>query len=118
MHFINHVQLLGRAGSDAATELLSDGSRIARLRLYQSPGQRSAAADPTCFQLVAWNGVAEQLHARVHRGDRLLVQGKLVNRQGRHGDAEFVRTEVHVTHFAVLASRKQGATTHCDNRLV
>ncbi len=102
MSFTNHVQLVGRAGSDATSCLLSDGSRIVRLRLYQPPSRHTTEVEPDYFYLVAWDGIARQLEAQVKRGNRLLVHGRLTNRRWEQEGIMRTRTEVHLSHFVRL----------------
>ncbi len=101
----NQVQLIGRAGHDVELLTLSDGTYRASLRLYQNTRSAAGAEDRQAYPLIAWNQVATQLEARVRRGDRVLVQGRLVNRQIRSGDQHLTRTEVHLSAFTVLTSR-------------
>ena len=102
MAFYNHVQLLGRCGHDIRTTSLSDGSRIARFRLYLDAPVGHGETAAQVHHLIAWNGVATQLERSVQRGDRLLVQGRLLNRtRDRNGSTVRV-TEIHVAHFARL----------------
>ncbi|WP_116124433.1 single-stranded DNA-binding protein [Lewinella sp. IMCC34183] len=114
--FHNHVQLVGRCGNDVATKLLSDGSRIARLRLYQPAPPRSPAADGMVHHLVAWDGLARQMEARVRRGDQLLVHGQLRHRKRHHEGATLIVTEVHVRHFARLRGANAGAEPIAEGR--
>ncbi len=101
----NQVQLIGRAGHDVELLTLSDGTYRASLRLYQNCRGAAAAEDRQAYPLIAWNQVATQLEARVRRGDRVLIQGRLVNRQVRAGEQAVTKTEVHLSAFTVLASR-------------
>lgn len=104
--FHNQLQLIGRAGSSVDFTVLSDGSQRAILRLYQHDHSLVGADDINqVFTLVGWNGVADQLHERVRRGDRLMVQGKLVNRKLCVRDVTMIKSEVHVSFFTIIATR-------------
>ncbi|THH41493.1 single-stranded DNA-binding protein [Neolewinella litorea] len=102
--FHNHLQLVGRIGHDPELKILSDGSPLLRLRLYQNPGRADTAREPQVHQLIAWNDVARKMHALVRRGDRLLVHGKLINRKRKHQSQTIWQTEVHISYFAPLKS--------------
>ncbi|PPK86465.1 single-strand DNA-binding protein [Neolewinella xylanilytica] len=103
--FTNQLQLIGRAGHDPELLTLSDGTHRSTLRLYQNGRSGTQQEDPQIHHLVAWSGVARQLQVRVSRGDRLLIQGKLLYRRFECKGVTQVRTEIHVDHFAVLDRR-------------
>ena len=105
MQFHNQLQLIGRVGSSVDLTLLSDGTRRATLRLYQHDRSDYGGGGTQVFTLIGWNGVAEQLHERVRRGDRLMVQGKLVNRKLSVKEVTIVKSEVHVAFFTLIATR-------------
>ena len=111
----NQVHLIGRAGHAVSLIHLTDGTPLARLRLYQreySPGRQS----PTqAHALVAWRETATQLHRLVGRGDRLLVQGRLVSRRlEREGRIEN-RYEIHINQFTLLGRETVVAEAPCLN---
>jgi len=97
----NQVQLIGRAGHTPDLHTLTDGTLIARLRLYQNPGPDPTVAES--FRLVAWGALAQRLCHMVRRGDRLLIQGRLRNRSFRRDEVVHLRTEVHLDAFFPLA---------------
>lgn len=101
----NQVQLIGRSGHDAELLTLSDGSRRATLRLYQRPSKGHPAGHRNSFTLKAWGDLAEQLARQVRRGDRILVQGRLVNRSLHLDGRVTIVTEVHISFFTILSSR-------------
>ncbi|MEL7161790.1 MAG: single-stranded DNA-binding protein [Bacteroidota bacterium] len=98
---LNQVQLIGRAGTDATLHRMTDGTYVSRLRLYLPPRE---GGPPEGFQLVAWASVAQSLHARVRRNDRLLVRGRLRNRTFHRGGVTHLRTEIHLESFCHLAA--------------
>lgn len=109
----NQVHLIGRAGHEVTLRLLSDGTPLARLRLYQRDAGSSIGQQrpPQTFQLVAWKATATQLHRLVRRGDRVLVQGRLHNRSVERDGRREQRTEIHVYYFTVLSGRGAAAAT-------
>gem|GEM_PF-3018231 len=98
----NQVQLSGRAGHDAELHLLTDGTPLARLRLYQTVVNHAGESTSACFILTAWNSLAEAIHRKVRRNDRLLVQGKLRIRSFRQDGTLQLRPEIHLESFHVL----------------
>lgn len=101
----NQVQLIGRSGHEVEMIQISDGSYRANLRIYQNEAGSDSFTAPQVFHLIAWSKVAEQLHRLVGRGDRILVQGKLVNRRLEQGGRTTFKAEIHVAFFTVLSSR-------------
>jgi single-strand DNA-binding protein len=110
----NQLSLIGRAGHRPELRLTTNGIPQARLKLYQdaSPAERH----PQLHYLVAWRGVAEQLYQQIRRGDRILLQGRLVYRfVDRNGQAQR-RTEVHLSAFTVLERPgRQPSTATADS---
>lgn len=104
--FHNQVQLIGRAGHAVELTTLSDGSYRATLRLYQNDRNAGRVQEEAqAYTLIAWNAVATQLHDRVRRGDRIMVQGKLHNRKFTLNGQTITKTEVHLAFFTLLATR-------------
>ena len=110
----NQVQLIGRAGHVPDLVRLADDSYRANLRLYQNVRSALESSATQVHQLVAWNAVARQLEHRVHRGDRLLVQGKLVNRRFTSGGVTHLRTEIHVSHFMLLTAGERAGEVRTE----
>ncbi len=116
MHpFHNQVRLVGRAASAPEFHLLTDGTEVARLRLYATTGptERGSPAQQA-FSLVGWGAVARLLHAHVRKGARLSVQGYLRNRSFRRGGQTHVRTEIHVRHFQRVVPLKEPEAANLD----
>ncbi|MBB4077889.1 single-strand DNA-binding protein [Lewinella aquimaris] len=101
----NQIQLIGRAGHDVELLTLTDGTYRATLRLYQNERVPGREHEAQVHSLVAWSAVATQLHARIRRGDRILVQGKLLHRKFEVNGQPTVKSEIHVAHFSLLGSR-------------
>ncbi|MCP9235145.1 single-stranded DNA-binding protein [Lewinella sp. JB7] len=101
----NQVQLIGRAGHDTELLTLSDGTPRATLRLYQNTRLPERHHEPQVHALVAWGAVATQLQARIRRGDRLLVQGRIVYRKIEVNGHQLVKPEIHVACFTVLSTK-------------
>ena len=112
----NQVQLIGRAGHQPALNHLSDTSLRATLRLYQDGLATASGRSSQVHHLVAWTGVARQLGERVRRGDRLLVQGKLLYRRFVTEGVTHVRAEIHVSHFEVMAGKTHGTAGNTSRR--
>ena len=102
----NQVLLAGRAGHQPILIHSTDDSTRATLRLYQNLPSETGKQSAQVHHLVAWDSVAQQMAARVHRGDRLLVQGRLRYRRFVSQGVTHLRAEIHVSHFDLLIVRK------------
>ena len=108
MHsFLNQVQLVGRAGHAPELIHLSNQPPRAVLRLYCDPARAAVSGhSPQVFALTAWGAIAEQFSRRIRRGDRVFVQGRLVNRRVRLEGRQFNKVEVQITAFNQLSEGK------------
>lgn len=89
---------------------MTDGTMMARLRLYQSTVSHSGERTTTAFSLVAWGRLAESLHRNVRRSERLFVIGELRIRTWKQAGINQLRPEIHLDTFHLLqAPRKEGA---------
>ncbi len=104
----NLVQLAGRIGLQAPLYFLSDGTPFVRLRLYQDEVDGSGRSVSHSFSITAWGKLAEALHQKVRRGDRLFVQGKLRVLTYQQPGGKQLRPEVQLTSFHVLERRDKG----------
>ncbi len=81
MEFKNHVQLVGRLGSDPIVRETKNG-KVARFSIatneqYSENGQ--VKNNTQWHNIVAWNRVAEKVERYFHKGDEILVEGKLTS---------------------------------------
>ncbi len=100
----NQVQLSGRAGHPPELFTMTDGTMMARLRLYQSFTNHSGERSSMAFSIVAWGGVAESLHQTVFRGDHLFIIGRLRIRTWKQEGINHLRPEVHLEHYHLIKS--------------
>ncbi|TXF88136.1 single-stranded DNA-binding protein [Neolewinella aurantiaca] len=98
----NQIQLTGRAGHSPEVFTMTDGTMMARLRLYQSATNRSGERSSTAFSIVAWGSMAESLHRKVRRGDNLFVTGQLRIRTWKQEGINHVRPEIHLGSYLLL----------------
>lgn len=81
MEFRNHVQLVGRLGSDPMVRETKNG-KVARFSIatneqYSENGQ--VKNNTQWHNIVAWNRLAEKVERYFHKGDEILVEGKLTS---------------------------------------
>lgn len=106
----NQVQLTGRAGHAPEVFTMTDGTMMARLRLYQSVINHSGERSSMAFSIVAWGDLAESVYRKVRRKDNLFILGKLRIRTWKQGGINHIRPEIHLDSYHLLQSSPQRIT--------
>lgn len=102
----NQLQITGRAGHDPDCIFLSDGTPLARLRLYHDTVNHRGEPRTTPFSLAAFGPMANAFHEGVRRGDHLFVTGRLHLRLIGEEPNLHRHPEVQVVSFYVLRNRR------------
>ena len=122
---VNKVILLGYVGADPKIQSLNDGTKYAKLSLATSErgfttSSGTQVPDRTEWHnIVAWRGLANLVEARIKKGSRIYVEGKLKTRS--YDDNNKVRhyiTEVHVDKIEMLGSKSSGNTDSSQSNVV
>lgn len=71
----NHMTLAGRLGADAETKTSANGTTLTRLRIGSSVGYGDKAQ--TLWMSVTTFGKTAEFAAKLHKGDAVLVAGRL-----------------------------------------
>lgn len=98
----NQVQLVGRLSNQLNCQRLSDESLVVNAQLLIDDAFSNEDRLGRLFHLVGWSRVAESMHRNLEGGQRIMVQGKLVNKRQCHKGMSYYRTEVHVSEFMLL----------------
>ena len=110
----NNVQLIGNIGN--APEIISfeNGKKLAKFSLatkeffINADGEK--ATETQWHSLVAWGRQAEIIEKYLKRGQKITVEGKLVNRTYETKDGEKrTKTEVHIQKLLMLMKSKASA---------
>jgi single-strand DNA-binding protein len=107
----NRVILVGNVGKDPELRYTTSGVPVATFSLATTEFWRDkdgAQQERTDWHsLVAWRKIAEIVQEYVHRGSRLLVEGRLQTRSyEKNGEKRFV-TEIIADNIVLLDSRDQ-----------
>ncbi len=108
----NKVQLIGNLGADPEVKQLDGGKTVAKIRLATSETYKNAAGekvtDTQWHNLVAWGKTAQIAEQYLKKGNRVAVEGKLINRsyEDKEGIKRYV-TEVLVNEILMLGSKKK-----------
>lgn len=99
----NQVQLVGRLSQALHCQRLSDESLVVNTQLVLDDAvPTSEDHQGRLFHLVGWSRVAESMHRNLSGGQRIMVQGRLVNKRQYHKGLSYYRTEIHVSEFMLL----------------
>ncbi len=110
----NQVTLIGRLGNDPQVRTLSNGNKVARMRLATNEGEQTTqeGRKPSTqwHNLVAWAIQASIAEQYLSKGRKVKVEGKLL--QLAYTDKAGIkryRTDVKVHHIVMLDSKPQAA---------
>ena len=106
---INKVQLLGRVGTDPEMTYTPHGTAVTKLRLATDRYRRDGEDATDWHNVVVWNGTAEAVNQYVQKGQRIYVEGRLVQNTWQTEDGQpRSRTEVHTQEVVFLDSNGNG----------
>ena len=108
----NSVQLIGNLGSDPEVKVFDNGNTLCKLSLavneYFKDQKGENQKRTNWMKVAAWGKTAEQMVSILNKGNRIAINGKLVNRSydDKDGRKRFV-TEVYATQFINLTPAAQ-----------
>ena len=106
---INKVTLLGRVGTDPEMTYTPSGIAVTKLRLATDRYRKDEDDATDWHNIVVWNGSAEAVNQYVQKGQRILVEGRLVQNTWQTEDGQpRHRTEVHTNEVVFLDSNGNG----------
>lgn len=106
----NKVQLIGNLGVDPEIKHVAGDRTVARMTLATSETYKDAkgekVTDTQWHNLIAWGKTAEIAGEHLKKGQRIAVEGKLINRsyEDKKGVKRYV-TEVLVNEFLMLSPK-------------
>ncbi len=110
---MNHVTLIGRLTKDVELRRTGSGKAVASFTLAVNKDFKNEQGgyDADFIECVAFEQRAETISKYVHKGDRFAVVGSLTTRSYENKEGKKVKvTEVKVTEFDFLESKKQEST--------
>ena len=100
---INKVTLLGRVGTDPEMKYTQGGTAITRLRLATDRYRKDAEPETDWHDVTCWAGLAEAVNNYVGKGQRVYVEGRLVQSSWEtEGGQRRHRTEVRASEVVFL----------------
>ncbi len=108
----NKVQLIGNLGKDPEVKQLDSGKTLAKLSIATSENYKNAegekVTDTQWHNLVAWGKTAQIAEQYLKKGNRIAIEGKLINRsyEDKEGVKRYV-TEVLVNEILMLGTKNK-----------
>ena len=108
----NQVQIIGRLGTEVELKTTKNDNKVANIsvavnRYYTNDvGQKVENTD--WFRVVAWGYTAENMAKILHKGDEIMVQGRLATRSYENKDKvmQYV-TEIVADQFLFITSPRK-----------
>lgn len=91
---INTIAIAGRLGRDPSLRTTSNGKSVARFAICHNQRQKDGDAwrdRPTWIDVVVWEPRAESVAARVHKGDPVVVTGRIEEERWERDGAKHSR---------------------------
>jgi single-strand DNA-binding protein len=114
MNIKNHVQLVGRLGTEPQVKVLDNGAKIARFAIAinetYTTKKGEKVTDTQWHNIVAWGGLATVAESILKKGTQVTIDGRLFNRtytnkEGvKRTNTEIVANELLVMGFANKAA--------------
>ena len=109
---INHIELLGRIGTEPEMRYTANGTAVTRLRLATDRPTKDGESQTDWHTIICWSKLAEAVNSYVGKGDRLYVSGRLLYRSYENGEGQKRQVaEVHAQEVVFLEPRPAGAET-------
>lgn len=111
-NLVNSVRLVGRAGANAAVNILNNGVKVARVNL--ATRERVLAEDGLYknetfwYPVVLWGKQAEIAEKFISKGQQMIVEGRLHNKKfvGRDGKNKYI-TEIVVSSVLLPGAKEK-----------
>jgi len=111
----NKVQLIGNLGKDPEIKQINGDRALAKMSLATSETYRKASGekvtDTQWHNLTAWGKTAEFAEKYLKKGNRVAVEGKIINRsyEDKNGVKRYV-SEIVVNEFMMLTPKTEAAS--------
>lgn len=110
----NNVQLIGNIGKAPAITTFENGKKRASFRLatreFYTGADGKRTSETQWHNLVAWGRQAEIIEQYLKSGQKITVEGKLVNRSWENEAGEKrTRTEIHIQKLLMLMKSRMSS---------
>lgn len=110
---MNRVILSGRVGNDPIIRTLTNGTIVASVTLatsergYTTSDGKNVPERTEWHNLIFWRKQAEVVQKYVHKGDKLLVEGKVRYREYEKDNMKHKVTDIEVENMEMLTPPRQ-----------
>jgi single-strand DNA-binding protein len=110
-NLVNRVVLIGNLGGNPELKEIGNNTQVLNMSLATNENYKDPNGEPvqktTWHRVVAWNGAAKFLAENCKTGSRLLIEGKLENKQWETDKGEKrYSTEIRMKEFMLLDDKK------------
>lgn len=108
----NQVQIIGRLGTDVELKTTTTDKKVANISVavhqYYTNAIGQKVENTDWFRIVAWGMVAENMEKVLHKGDEVMIQGRLATRsyEDKNKVVQYI-TEIVAEQFLFVASPRQ-----------
>lgn len=108
----NVVNLEGDLLSEPELRLSASGAAVTLLRVDAAPKRPGQGEDPDCsVEVVCFGGLAEHIATSLHRGDRVVINGRLSQRSWQSAQGGGSRLYVRASDVGASLRRATAALT-------
>ncbi|TDH25270.1 single-stranded DNA-binding protein [Segetibacter sp. 3557_3] len=106
----NKVQLIGHLGARPEIKIIEGGKKLAKINLATNETYSNAKGEKVeetqWHSIIAWGKTAEIAEKYFNKGQQVIIEGKLVNRnyEDKEGNKKYV-TEIHAYDLMVLSKK-------------
>jgi len=105
----NRVQLIGNLGMDPEVKSLDNGKKVAKFTLATNEDYKNSEgqkiSETTWHNIVAWNGLADNIGKLLKKGKQVAVEGRLAYRsyEDKQGVTKYI-TEIVIDSMLMLGT--------------
>ena len=110
----NRVQLIGNLGMDPEVKSLDNGKKVAKFTLATNEDYKNSEgqkiSETTWHNIVAWNGLADNIGKLLKKGKQVAVEGRLAYRsyEDKQGVTKYI-TEIVIDSMLMLGTAPKEA---------
>lgn len=112
---MNKVILIGNVGTDPQVKTTDNGTMVANIRLattergYTMANGTQVPERTEWHNVILWRKLAEVVQKYVHKGDKLLIEGKIQTREYMKDNAKHYSTDIIADNMEMLSPPRQQA---------
>lgn len=118
---LNKVILMGNLGKDPETRTLESGTVMCRFSIATTETFKNRSGERTSHtewhNVVLWRGLAEVADKYLHKGDKVLIEGRIRTRSWEDKESGQMRysTEILADQMQMMGSNKKAENTEDAN---